>query len=83
MGSAIFEWELVVSCILLCLRPEDYEPMQDDGLGFGDYPKLAKVSSDMKSDWEEWDDTYNKRNYGEPVSTGRAQLPTIRHCSCF
>lgn len=51
------------------LRPEDYEPMPDDGLGFGDYPKLAKVSSDMKSDWEEWDDTYNKRNFGEPVSS--------------
>jgi NADH dehydrogenase (ubiquinone) 1 beta subcomplex subunit 8 len=51
------------------MRPEDYEPMPDDGLGFGDYPKLAKVSADMKSDWEEWDDTYNKRNYGEPVSS--------------
>jgi NADH dehydrogenase (ubiquinone) 1 beta subcomplex subunit 8 len=41
--------------------------MPDDGMGFGDYPKLARVSSDMKSDWENWDDTYNKRNFGEPV----------------
>lgn len=42
--------------------------MPDDGLGYGDYPKLAPVSSDMKSDFEEWDDVFNKRNFGEPVS---------------
>ncbi len=49
-------------------RPEDYKPYPDDGLGFGDYPNLGPISSDMKSDWEDWDDPYNKRNFGEPVS---------------
>ena len=49
-------------------RPEDYEPMPDDGMGFGDYPKIPPVSADMKSDWSDWDDPYNKRNFGEPVN---------------
>jgi hypothetical protein len=41
--------------------------MPDDGIGFGDYPDLGKVSTDMKSDWENWDDPYGKRNFGDPV----------------
>jgi hypothetical protein len=36
-------------------------------MGFGDYPDLGKVSTDMKSDWENWDDPYLKRNFGDPV----------------
>ena len=36
-------------------------------MGFGDYPDLPKISVDMKSDWEEYDDFYLKRNFGEPV----------------
>ncbi len=61
------EAERVAAAKKYNMRVEDYEPMPDDGLGFGDYPKLGPISADMKSDFEEWDDTYNKRNYGEPV----------------
>lgn len=49
------------------LRPQDYKPFPDDGLGFGDYPNLAPITPDMKSDWEDYDDPHLKRNFGEPV----------------
>jgi NADH dehydrogenase (ubiquinone) 1 beta subcomplex subunit 8 len=49
------------------LRPEDYKPYPDDGLGYGDYPDLGNVSTDMKSNWEDWDDPYGKRNFGDAV----------------
>lgn len=51
------------------MLPEDYEPYPDNGLGFGDYPKMPEVSTDMKSPFEEYDDPYLKRNYAEPVGS--------------
>jgi len=56
------------------MRREDYEPYPDDGMGFGDYPNLGRISVDMKSDWEDWDDPYNKRNFGEPLHVNQEQL---------
>lgn len=50
------------------LRPEDYEVYADDGMGYGDYPKLPIVSGDSKDPYENWDFPELKRNYGEPVS---------------
>jgi NADH dehydrogenase (ubiquinone) 1 beta subcomplex subunit 8 len=49
------------------LRVEDYEPYPDDGLGYGDYPKLPRVSTESRDPYEEWDIPEIKRNYGEPV----------------
>ena len=37
-------------------------------MGFGDYPMLPNISTDMKSDWQDYDDPYLKRNFGEPVT---------------
>ena len=48
-------------------RPEDYRPFPDDGMGWGDYPMLKEESPDMKSDWENYDDPYAKRHFGDPV----------------
>jgi len=49
------------------LRPEDYEPYPDDGMGYGDYPKLPRVSIESRSAYDEWDMPEMKRNFGEPL----------------
>jgi len=56
------------------MQPEDYKPFPDDGMGFGDYPDLGYVSTDMKSNFEEYDDQYGKRNFGEVVHIGAEQI---------
>ena len=52
------------------LRVEDYEPYPDPESGFslGDYPKLPKISEEVKDPYEDWDFPSSRRNYGEPVS---------------
>ena len=64
-------------------RPDDYQPYPDDGLGFGDYPNLGRISTDMKSDWGDYDDPFLKRNFGEPVVVTQEQITaekvTLRH----
>lgn len=50
------------------LLPQDYEPYPDDGLGYGDYPKLPIVSADMKDSLYNWDYPEMKRDFGEPVN---------------
>lgn len=49
------------------LRPEDYRPYPDDGLGYGDYPMLPRVSTESKDFYDNWDMPDIKRNFGEPV----------------
>ncbi|XP_046444273.1 NADH dehydrogenase [ubiquinone] 1 beta subcomplex subunit 8, mitochondrial-like [Daphnia pulex] len=51
------------------MLPQDYEPYPDDGLGYGDYPKLPLISNDMKDPLYNWDMPDLKRNYGEPIHT--------------
>ena len=49
------------------LRLEDYRPYPDDGMGYGDYPMLPRVSTEGKDAYESWDMPEIKRNFGEPV----------------
>jgi len=49
------------------LRVEDYEPYPDDGMGYGDYPKLPRIAAESRSANELWDMPEIKRNFGEPV----------------
>merc|ERR1712150_328126 len=49
------------------LRPEDYEPYPDDGMGYGDYPRLPRVASDSRDPYEDYDFPNLKRNYNEPL----------------
>ncbi|CAF0708659.1 unnamed protein product [Brachionus calyciflorus] len=56
------------------LKPEDYQPYPNDGFGYGDYPNLGRISTDMKSDWGDYDDPYLKRNFGEPIVVTQEQL---------
>ena len=65
----------------------------DDGVGFGDYPKLPMISAASKDPYEDWDMPHLKRNYCEPVGvynefcvTKNNSLITIRtknHCALF
>jgi len=49
------------------MRPEDYEPYPDDGMGYGDYPKLPRVATESRDANEIWDMPEIRRNFGEPV----------------
>ena len=53
------------------LRVEDYEPYPDDGFGYGDYPKLPRISDEAKDPYLPYDTPHNKRFFGEPVSRQR------------
>jgi NADH dehydrogenase (ubiquinone) 1 beta subcomplex subunit 8 len=48
------------------LRPEDYEPYPDDGMGYGDYPMLPRIAAEARDPTEIWDMPEIRRNYGEP-----------------
>uniref|UniRef100_A0A8C6XZR9 NADH:ubiquinone oxidoreductase subunit B8 n=1 Tax=Naja naja TaxID=35670 RepID=A0A8C6XZR9_NAJNA len=49
------------------LTLEDYQTYADDGVGYGDYPKLPDQSSQEKNPWYEWDYPELRRNFGEPL----------------
>ncbi|KAM6443047.1 NADH dehydrogenase [ubiquinone] 1 beta subcomplex subunit 8, mitochondrial [Liasis olivaceus] len=49
------------------LTLEDYKTYADDGVGYGDYPKLPDQSLHEKNPWYEWDQPDLRRNFGEPV----------------
>ena len=56
------------------LLPEDYEPYPDDGMGYGDYPKLPPVPTIRKSQYEQYDLPYLRRNYGETVCCSNTSI---------
>merc|ERR1712212_883982 len=49
------------------LRPDEYEPYPDDGIGLGDYPKMTNVATDARDPYRDWDYPEHRRNFGEPV----------------
>lgn len=50
------------------LLPEEYEPYpDDDGLGFGDYPKLPDIGQESKSEYYPWDCPEHNRNFGKII----------------
>lgn len=49
------------------LSPEEYEPYPDDGMGYGDYPKLPDTSVESRDPYYPWDFPEHKRNFGEPL----------------
>ncbi|XP_061490651.1 NADH dehydrogenase [ubiquinone] 1 beta subcomplex subunit 8, mitochondrial [Rhineura floridana] len=49
------------------MRVEDYEPYPDDGMGYGDYPKLPDRSQHERDPWYEWDHPDLRRNHGETM----------------
>ncbi|KAG5262751.1 hypothetical protein AALO_G00278470 [Alosa alosa] len=46
---------------------QDYQPYPDDGMGFGDYPKLPDRSQSERDPWYSWDHPDLRRNWGEPM----------------
>ena len=51
------------------MLPEDYEPYPDDGMGYGDYPKLKIISAEHRDPFEDYDFPAHRRNFCEPVSS--------------
>ncbi|XP_013924524.1 PREDICTED: NADH dehydrogenase [ubiquinone] 1 beta subcomplex subunit 8, mitochondrial [Thamnophis sirtalis] len=49
------------------LTLEDYKTYADDGLGYGDYPKLPDQSAQERDPWYQWDYPELRRNFGEPL----------------
>ncbi|XP_073858602.1 NADH dehydrogenase [ubiquinone] 1 beta subcomplex subunit 8, mitochondrial isoform X2 [Macaca fascicularis] len=54
------------------MRVEDYEPYPDEGMGYGDYPKLPDRSQHERDPWYSWDQPDLRLNWGEP---GPKQYP--------
>ncbi|XP_010331477.3 NADH dehydrogenase [ubiquinone] 1 beta subcomplex subunit 8, mitochondrial [Saimiri boliviensis] len=49
------------------MRVEDYEPYPDDGMGYGDYPKLPDRSQHERDPWYDWDQPDLRVNWGETM----------------
>lgn len=49
------------------MLPEEYKPYADDGMGYGDYPKLPDIAVESKDPFYPYDFPEAKRNFGEPV----------------
>ncbi|XP_061910821.1 LOW QUALITY PROTEIN: NADH dehydrogenase [ubiquinone] 1 beta subcomplex subunit 8, mitochondrial [Entelurus aequoreus] len=49
------------------LTAADYQPFPDQGLGYGDYPKLPDRSQHERDPWYDWDHPDLRRNWGEPI----------------
>ncbi|KAK4309205.1 hypothetical protein Pmani_019131 [Petrolisthes manimaculis] len=49
------------------LRPDEYKPVPDDGLGAGDYPDVPLVSAESRNPFTNWDYPEHRRNFGEPL----------------
>lgn len=47
--------------------PNKYEVYPDDGLGYGDYPKLKDESIELRDPYYPWDYPEHKRNFNEPL----------------
>ncbi|KAK9872634.1 hypothetical protein WA026_018767 [Henosepilachna vigintioctopunctata] len=49
------------------MHPSEYAPYNDDGTGFGDYPKFKAQSAESKDPNYPWDFPEFKRNFNEPL----------------
>lgn len=50
------------------LLPEEYKPFADDGMGYGDYPKLPDEGVEQRDAYYPYDFPEHRRNFNEPVS---------------
>lgn len=71
------EEERVAAAKKYNLIPEDYE-VNDDTMGYGDYPKLPPVGMDARDPYEDMDYHYRRRNYGETVCSVLL-IPPLSH----
>lgn len=61
---------------------EQYEPYPDDGMGYGDYPKLPNISVDRKDPHYPYDFPEAKRNFGDPIHVDVDVYSEDRHNNC-
>lgn len=54
------------------LLPEDYQPHDDDGFGYGDYPKWdIGLGAEARDPFYPYDYPESKRNYGHNVCSNK------------
>ncbi|CAO1370342.1 unnamed protein product [Diamesa serratosioi] len=46
---------------------EEYKPYSDDGMGYGDYPKLSDEPVERRDAYYAWDYPEHKRNFNDPI----------------
>lgn len=46
---------------------DQYEPYPDDGMGYGDYPKLKNKSVELRDPYYPYDYPEHKRNFNDPI----------------
>lgn len=61
---------------------EQYEPYPNDGMGYGDYPKLPEISVDRKDPYYPYDFPDSKRNFGDPISADSDLYSEDRYNNC-
>ena len=59
------------------LIPEDYEPFPEEE-GFGDYPNLKAIGDYNRDNYDDYDDIYSYRFYGEPYHIDANQYEWYR-----
>lgn len=57
---------------------EEYEPYPDDGLGYGDYPKLSDKSIELRDPYYPYDFPEHKRNFNEPINANIDEISEDR-----
>uniref|UniRef100_A0A8C8UK02 NADH dehydrogenase [ubiquinone] 1 beta subcomplex subunit 8, mitochondrial n=1 Tax=Peromyscus maniculatus bairdii TaxID=230844 RepID=A0A8C8UK02_PERMB len=49
------------------MRVKDYKPYPDEGMGYGDYPKLPDLSQQERDPWYERDNSEMRLNWGKTM----------------
>lgn len=57
---------------------EEYEPFPDDGLGYGDYPKLPHKSIELRDPYYPYDYPEHRRNFNEPIDANLDEISEDR-----
>lgn len=61
---------------------EQYEPYENDGMGFGDYPKMPNISVDRKDPHYPYDYPEYRRNFNETLHVDVDVYSEDRHNNC-
>lgn len=58
---------------------EQYETYADDGMGYGDYPKLPEISVERRDINYPWDFPEHRRNFNDPIHANIDALSEDRY----
>ncbi|XP_043673801.1 NADH dehydrogenase [ubiquinone] 1 beta subcomplex subunit 8, mitochondrial isoform X1 [Vespula pensylvanica] len=63
------------------LHPREYKTYDEDGFGFGDYPKLPYIGNEAKDPYYPWDFPALKRNFNEAIHIEADQIGEDRYAA--